>query len=375
MGIWLRKAVAALLLAATSLAGVQLMFRSDSSLSAMLPMLTEAKKTGRMPDGAPIRTHYTGNALADDTLTGLVTFFTFLVDGKDPASHRFALWFLPQLAPLLVHMYWEAGRRRSPFARIPTVFALAMQLFTGGITLPLYFALSLLTSSPVPQRPRGDAIGRARALLPAVALGFLVPSAALFLAGARLPLDTKQLLAAAWQPFPLWVALAYNALRLLFPGARSAAGADATTRAALRWVRRAYTGAGALCALAHLGVLLAVARSARPADELLRVFVPHALLPRLRGAPLPDAAAERLATRQLFQYDWLCITAGALVFFGWSHAATARPGRREMGVGGWAARVGVLAVLGGPGAALAWAGYAREERVFALQRAKDAKKA
>ena len=66
------------------------------------------------------------------------------------------------------------------------------------------------------------------------------------------------MLAAAWQPFPAWVALAYNALRALFPSGRSDSG-DATTRAALRWVRRAYIGTGALCALAHLAVLLAVA--------------------------------------------------------------------------------------------------------------------
>lgn len=376
MGTWLGKGLATVLLAATSYAGVRLMFQSETSLSAMIPMLTMAKKTGLMPDGEPVRTYYTGVEVLDDILTGLVVFFTLLMDGHDDASHRFSLWFLPQIAPLMVHMYWETTKRRSPFARIPTLFGLAMQLYTGGIMLPIYYALSALTSSAVPKQPRGDAEGKARALLPAVILAFFVPSVALFLSPQSVPLDTKQIVAAVWQFFPLWMAILYNVFRVLLHTERSAppgsdAVSDAQTRAALKWVKRAYLFCGLVCAAAHIYVLYTTLVTDASPGALLKVFVPYTLYHYLPvPPPASDVADYRRATRQLFQFDWLCMTVASLVFFGWSHVATARQGKKDMGLGGWLARVAVLSVLGGPGAAISWAAFAREERILALQRVK-----
>ena len=141
-------------------------------------MSTEAKQTRRTPDGAPIRAHYTDSAWADDTLAVLITLFTFFVDDRDPASHRFALWFLRELSPLLVE-----ARGRFPFAR--------MYVARRAPSTPAHRSCqpdALRTRDAVLDQRRnrapavlrvvaahrGDAVGRARALLLAVSTGFLV---------------------------------------------------------------------------------------------------------------------------------------------------------------------------------------------------------
>lgn len=118
MGTWFRKVVASALLAATGFAAFLLLHQSDNSLKEMFPALAAAKETGQLPDGLVVRRTYTGHEVVDDVLTGLAACFGLLVDGRDEATYRFALWFLPQLSPLVVHMYWESGRRRSPFMRL-----------------------------------------------------------------------------------------------------------------------------------------------------------------------------------------------------------------------------------------------------------------
>ena len=254
---------------------------------------------------------------------------------------------------------------------------MALQLFAGGVILPAYYAISILTASAVPKRPRGNVVAKARALLPAILLGFFLPSAALFFAPSSFPLDVKQLIAAAWQPFPVWVSVIYMIFRFLSPAQRSEPEAQART--ALKWVKRAYVVCGLSCAAAHVWVLYQTIYVEKSPESLLKIFVPYTLLPHLSRLPaqLPqvqdDVDTYRRAVRQFFQFDWLTTVTGGFIYFAWSHLATAGAAKRSMGIVGWLVRMIVLTVLGGPGAALAWAAISREERVFALQRA-DSKK-
>ena len=122
----LKKTVASVLLAATSFTAVQLLFKSESATKGLFPILAGAKKSGQYPDGISLRTRYTGIEGLDNTLATLVAIFSLLVDGQDKMTHRFVLWFLPQLAPLVVHIYWEAGRRKSPFVRLYVLVVLCL---------------------------------------------------------------------------------------------------------------------------------------------------------------------------------------------------------------------------------------------------------
>ncbi|GJE93620.1 hypothetical protein PsYK624_097800 [Phanerochaete sordida] len=361
-------ALACTLLAATSYAAVALMLAAPATTDVLMPALAAAQAAGRFADGTPLRTRYTGLAPLDGVLSGLVAYFFLLVDGADPAALRFSRWFVPQLAPWLVLMHWEAGRRTALVARIPTLVGLVMQRLTGGVVLPLYYAAFALTTPLAPTPPTPDTVARAHALLPALALGFGLPSLALFAAPARLAPASAQLLAALWQPFPLWLALLANGLRPFFAAVLPApAGPAACARAAKQSIQRTFLACGALSALTHIWALADALTAKSPSAALITTFVPYTLWLSLGLAPRPDAPPLHQAARAFFQYDCACIALGAALFFAWSHAALARPGR-DAGLAGWAARAGVLCVVGGPGAALAWAAYVREDQVFALVR-------
>lgn len=370
-----KKALATGLLLAICLGGVQLMFNCEATREELLPLLAPVKATGLTPHGMPVRRYYTGVGLVDDILVGIVGFFSLLVDGEDEATHRFSSWFLPQLSPLLVHMYWETTRSKSRLVLFPTIFpGMLMQRWTGGVILPMYFIASILTSSAVPEFSRGDTVAKARALLPAIALGFFLPTAMLFLLPTDVPLDIKQIIAAAWQPAPLWISIVYNVLRVVFPSARKPsegvcqASFDAHLKS-LAWVKRTYILCGIMSAVAHITILSVTMFD--PSQGALRKFlVPYTWYPYLPfEAPTSDVADYRRAIRQFFQLDWLFITLGALVYFAYCHAATARQGK-DTSLGGWLWRMGVLSVLGSPGAAFAWAAALQEERYFALQQEK-----
>ena len=64
-----------------------------------------------------LQTRFTGVRALDDTLAGLVVFFTLLTDGRDAPSLVFSLWFVAQLAPPLVLTWWEASRAKSVLLR------------------------------------------------------------------------------------------------------------------------------------------------------------------------------------------------------------------------------------------------------------------
>ena len=76
------KAVGALLLLLTSAASFYYLLVHPDGFP-VVQALEKIPREGRFPDGTPLRTTYTGVRALDDTLAGLVVFFTLLTDGRD----------------------------------------------------------------------------------------------------------------------------------------------------------------------------------------------------------------------------------------------------------------------------------------------------
>lgn len=247
------------------------------------------------------------------------------------------------------------------------MFGLLLQLFSAGVVLPLYFVVHILTSPSFSVRYPTDAVARARALLPAITIAFFLPSAILFLAPASVSLDQKQIIAALWQGFPVYVTITFNLLRWLgsSPAAYNAnqrddAASETQRRIAFAWVKGTYIACGLASAIAHIVLLLGpCVTSGHPLATFKDIFIPEPLYPIIYYSPPragPGSIPQyREAVRIFFQYDWLATTAAAFIFFGWSRIA-----RRDAYVS-WLGPMVVIGVLGGPGAALAWAALEREE--------------
>lgn len=226
---------------------------------------------------------------------------------------------------------------------------------------------------------------RARALFPAVILGFLVPSAVLFIRPASSPisLDRKQIIAAIWQLFPVYVAIAYSLLsRLLsYPDLSSSSGVretasppmpSAVSSAAENYARqseafphlkRAYILSGALSSIAHWIILVPSVFTSDVSRSFAQIFIPYPLHPYF-GVPPSSLAPYRLSARLLFQHDWLTMTVAAFAFFGYIHVQLARSESSSgvLSISGhqWLGCMAALTVIGGPGAAIAWAAAERE---------------
>ncbi len=248
----------------------------------------------------------------------------------------------------------------------PTLVSILAQLSTAGVILPLYFLSYVRNMPSLPSTLPNDSVSRARTVLPAVVLGYVVPSAALFLAPAGTSLDTKQVIAAIWQPFPIYIMVFHNLFRKVDSFLRGPTFPADESNAASFWIKCSYYASALLSAVAHLTIVLPSLFTSNPAHSFANVFVPYYMHPYLPIKPLSsDLPAYRLTVRLLFQHDWLTMTMATLVFFAWSNHVT-----RTTSGAPWATRMVLLTLIGGPGTAVAWAAVEREEKINNHQRAK-----
>lgn len=345
-----------------SVATFVLIYLTPPSTQILFPAFEHVRKTGTYPDGLTIRRTYTGVRVLDEIFTGLAGFFSAAVDGQDEATRMFCLWFLPQLLPVLAFLYWEATRTTEGLVSRPTLFGMLAQLITAGVVLPLYFAAHIHRLPINPMTSAKDS-RRAWGLLPAIALGFLLPTAFLFLfpASNRISLDTKQIIAAVWQPFPIYVALAYCALCNYALPSQFENDSQSSVHAHLKCT---YMLSGLVSLVAHWAILIPSFFASDPRYSFYQIFIPYPLHTTL-GVPPDSLHSYRLSIRLLFQNDWLTTTVAAYFFFGYVHSQLSRTtaGGPRASMWGWARCMLAWTIAGGPGAAIAWAAVNREEGI------------
>lgn len=255
---------------------------------------------------------------------------------------------------------------------------LAAQVVTFAFATPTYGLLHLLTSSTAstPSRDNMHIPYAVLASLPLVYLvGNAVPSVAMALPFSDVnTVDVKQILTAAWQPWPAYVALGLTGAHLLF-GSLISSG-DARTpdgrkksAAALRFIYAMAFGNAAvphlIAATVTIGTVVAPGLF-RPAmvqalhpSKVLELALPWSASPVAKVASVGDGAHIFL------RWDYTIGTAALLL---WATVLHARAHRHYEGrcvdAVSLAGRIAILTALAGPAAAAVELMWEREELVL-----------
>jgi hypothetical protein len=159
--------------------------------------------------GGVAKSTYTGLTVVDNLLSVLVWAFSEQVAGSEPHKRIQCLYFLINLIPL-IYIWTVEGYRNGnikSLVSVPSIFAI-YQLLGIGKVAPFYFLLSLYTTSRrVYTRTTGRPVPShvAKALLPSLCLGYIIPTVLMFL--PHEDSITLQNIIAFWQPSPLYVSL------------------------------------------------------------------------------------------------------------------------------------------------------------------------
>ncbi|KAI5927410.1 hypothetical protein F4810DRAFT_650842 [Camillea tinctor] len=333
-------------------------------------------EAARLDDGTPLVTEFTGFAPLDEGLRFLTLAFIAGPAGLDPSVRLQQVHFLFTLFGALCVWNVEACRQRNAWRAISftALLALLYQTIGAAVILPLYYASHLFASSSPSYYASGRAVPQryARALLFASVAGYLLPTVAMYL--PIWTFATTQRLTALWQPAPAFV----NALLLaasLFP-ARQDQGAD------IKHLKRVYVFAGAVSALAHVGVVaVCLFPELLTATTAASSSSSSSALPSLRSVFIPDRSAWKTSAtaglHYIFQIDewglysssllWCWINVGDVL-----RLAPRKDGRKPGAAGVWqlvkaAVAIVALAVVVGPGAAMTVVWSWREDKLVLIE--------
>ncbi|KAK7744989.1 hypothetical protein SLS53_003223 [Cytospora paraplurivora] len=191
-------------------------------------------------------------------------------------------FLLSVVLPVLAVVSVEGSRKRNTWSPMwsPTSWLMVAQLLGLGLVLPLYLlALYRSSSHTAYWMPAERFVPHAfsRAIKPALALGFLVPSA--LLAGAMTcTWEYAQESIALWQVSPVLVSLAADWISAFLAGPRRAAGEKKTfledyQELDLPGLKTLYNFVFVVASAAHTAILLTLVWT--PGLSVAGAFVPH----------------------------------------------------------------------------------------------------
>lgn len=160
--------------------------------------------------GHALKTTFTGIPPIDQLLSFLVWAFSNGVAGETTNQTIQCFYFMTALtcAPLIWTIEGYRHGNTSTIVALPALFSFLYQLLGVGKVAPVYYLISLYTSSRLLYtRTSGRAVptSAARAILPALVLGYILPTLLMFLRYESAA--THQNFVAFWQPSPVYVSL------------------------------------------------------------------------------------------------------------------------------------------------------------------------
>ncbi|KAI0030363.1 hypothetical protein K488DRAFT_54382 [Vararia minispora EC-137] len=161
---------------------------------------------------------FTGIAAVDEQLCVLVTFFQIVLDPSSTTVSPLLVEFGLSLPVLVALPFFEMSRaERAPIFAFPLPVALwqIAQVFSAGFCFP-FFWLAMIVSGHASTKPNKRTVidqAHADATFFALCAFFLLPSA--LMAILKDPVVT-----AIWQPFPIWMGLAWGMHILVRPSSR-----------------------------------------------------------------------------------------------------------------------------------------------------------
>lgn len=193
----------------------------------------------------------------------------------------------------------------------------------------------------------------AKALLPALIIGYLIPTVALFLDDPDPEQKMRQFLVFFWQPTPLYVNVILFLLSKLFGSGNPAPkkGGNTSPTHDVKYLNALYVVAFAVTAVAHIAAFYVVFTSTDPQHSFTHVFVkPHDW----------GQSGVTKGLHAVFQADYWIIFIASLV---WAYLAVCdlrRGGKTDVSRFQSAALIIIGSIVVGPAATLAGVWYWRE---------------
>ena len=228
-----------------------------------------------------------------------------------------------------------------------TTWMIAMQAFGYGVVMPVYYITDLLLSSHSPPdlRPRSPSKLQSRVFIPAIALGYVLPSGLQLLHVSE---DLHQIFLALWQPFPIYVVFFFQIFAKMHPLTPSPLGKQ-KAKSDLEGINQIYTFSIAFGALTHWATIIITflwpylssgALVQQPA--LLDTFIPH-------GVHWYGSCSIAQASIQFLQWDYYCGASAGVV---WAVTLAHRAGVFEFGVLGLGEVIQDIIIFGMPSTVL-----------------------
>ncbi|KIX06405.1 uncharacterized protein Z518_04381 [Rhinocladiella mackenziei CBS 650.93] len=314
-------------------------------------------KTARFPEqGIPLRTTYTRIPPLDKGLSFLVAAFLHGAAGWDRGFYVLQVYFLISFFPVIAIWTVESCRRRNSLALISftSIWAIFYQTVGGAIIVPLYYLAYLRDSSGSQYwsaESRQVPLPYAKALLPALIFGYLVPTILMFLPYSDTDHWTTQAMVALWQPCPWFVDALGWVLSIVYSSMDSQTPQKQASLLDIAYLDTIYTVAFVVSALSHIGTLLVCLLSGDPQHSFNHIFFS-------RSGIREPSLTEGL--RAIFQADFWIIFASSLV---WAFLAIwdlKRIAKTEVSLSAAVAALLLGSVCVGPAAAVAAVWYWRE---------------
>ncbi|OAT13499.1 hypothetical protein BDBG_17831 [Blastomyces gilchristii SLH14081] len=281
-----------------------------------------------------------------------------------PSQCILHLYFVISLFPMVAIYTIESVRKRNSLNLLTftSFWAILYQVFGIAIIGPLYYIAYILTSSntnywwPV---SRQVPTSYAKALLPALLLGYLLPTL-LFsyhgYSGRRL----AEVMSLIWKPAPIYVNIILSLLSTVYakgyPDSPRTPPAD-KPMPDLPFLNRVYLLVFNVAALTHFFTLSAALAPSYPGISIVDIFIPLAI----GSLELPSVPETRTRTLWLVDFGvfWIATTVWCVLAV-WDMNRVGRA-RVNIGVAVGAIMMGTVAV--GPGATAATVWYWREEKM------------
>ncbi len=274
------------------------------------------------------------------------------------------------------------------------IWGLIMQNIAFAVTIPWYLTLHLLTSpttlESTSKSPNASAATSLLAhpaelrILPfSILLGLIVPSILMCLPAPNVvTFPQQQMLILIWQAFPLWVSLWQFILSIMSSaiGFETSSHRSAADRKAgvLRTLRPTYLFAFTFSSASHVATLTlsitsllcpAVFASGYPSlFHPIQIFVPLSPFSTAKVSSIGEGSLSFL------QYDLIIGSAASIL---WALVLNRNAHKETIGLEGWAsllAKTLGLTVFAGPGSAMVWLMWARDEHVLGDVEEKMSKK-
>jgi hypothetical protein len=240
------------------------------------------------------------------------------------------------------------------------------QTVGGAIIVPIYYLAYLYdtSSNSYWSKPRTVSLPYAKALLPALVIGYLVPTALIFIPYSAPDMWTTQAAVAFWQPSPWYVDILIWVFSKLYSGGSTTDRSSQNRNTDVPYLSRIYLTSFLVTGILHLFIIYLVVFSPNPQHSFSHMLLEPILYPSTQTSLVQGIYG-------IFLADFWIIFASSLF---WAYLAIWDLKRvRLADVNMWTA--GTLIVIGtvavGPGAVVTAVWYWRENRCVEGEKEKE----